>query len=165
MLLADNLNLDLHWLHPTGWCYWQPFDGHGWGLIQSTLGNKQIGKANPKYFVLAQYTRHIRPGMTILDGGDQNTVAAYDSSKQKLVVVTANFKTDRWITYKLTNFSNVRGAVQRWMTVVTGAKYQFNTDVTIDKRSFRVWFPKNSVQTFEIYNVNINTPVHSDQPK
>jgi galactan endo-1,6-beta-galactosidase len=34
MPLAENLSLDLYWLHPTAWVYWQPFDYGGWGLIQ-----------------------------------------------------------------------------------------------------------------------------------
>jgi len=78
--LAGNLNLDFRWLHMTAWCYWQVFDSGGWGLIQSNPGDVWIGTANPKYFVLAHYTRHIRPGLVILDGTDGNTVAAYETN-------------------------------------------------------------------------------------
>ena len=34
-----------------------------------------------KFYVMAHYSRHIRPGMEIIDGGEANTVAAYDNSR------------------------------------------------------------------------------------
>jgi galactan endo-1,6-beta-galactosidase len=155
MSLATNLNLDFHWLHPTGWCYWQALDSGGWGLIQSTPGNGWIGSANRKYFVVAQYTRHIRPGMTIIDGGEGNTVAAYDPVARKLVVVTANYGTAQWITYNLANFPSASGPVRRWITVTgTGPNYQCDTNIVLSQRAFKAWFPANTVQTFQIQNVN-----------
>ena len=149
--MAHNLNLDFHQLHPTGWCYWQALDKAGWGLIQSDPGRRWIGAANPKYFVLAQYTRHIRPGMTIVDAGDKNTVAAYDPVTQKLVLVTANFNAPQWINYQLKNFPEASSGIQSWMTATgTGPKYQASTNLIIEGHSFRAWFPANAVQTFEI---------------
>ncbi len=99
--LASNLNLDFRWLHPTAWCYWQVLDSGGWGLVQSNPGDNWIGPANPKYYVLAQYTRHIRPGMTIIDGGEGNTIAAYQPAARKLVIVTMNYDTAQTITLQL----------------------------------------------------------------
>jgi galactan endo-1,6-beta-galactosidase len=158
MKLARNLNLDFRLLHPTGWCYWQPLDGGGWGLIQSTPGNGWIGSVNSKYFVLAQYTRHIRPGMTIIDGGEKNTVAAYDPKGRKLVVVTANYRAAGWITYNLSNFPYANGPIHRWTTVTgTGPSYQFSTNLVISRRIFKAWFPTNTIQTFEIQNVDLNS--------
>ena len=43
--LAENLSLDLFWLHPTAWVYWQPFDIPGWGMIQ-------VFKKLRNYFIL-----------------------------------------------------------------------------------------------------------------
>jgi galactan endo-1,6-beta-galactosidase len=164
--LASNLNLDFRLLHPTGWCYWQPLDAGGWGLIQSTPDNGWIGPVNPKYFVLAQYTRHVRPGMTIIDGGEKNTVAAYDPKGRKLVVVTANYETAKWITYNLSNFPYAKGPIHRWMTVTgNGPSYQFSTNLVIRQRTFKAWFPINTIQTFEIQNVDLNSPATpSDGP-
>ncbi len=159
MSLASNLNLDLRWLHPTGWCYWQALDSGGWGLIQSNPGDNYIGPANRKYFVLAQYTRHIRPGMTIIDGGESNTVAAYNPAKRKLALVTANYGTAQWVTYNLSDFLYASGPVQRWTTVTgAGPSYQRGTDITLSQRTFKAWFPANSVQTFEIQSVDLNPP-------
>jgi galactan endo-1,6-beta-galactosidase len=152
MSLAANLALDLRDLHPTAWCYWQPLDGSGWGLIQSDLGHNHIGAVNPKYFVLAHYSRHIRPGMTILDGGDDSTVAAYDPAAHKLVLVTANHQAGQWATYDLSRFRSVSGPVTLW-TTDTGAggeRYAIRHDVRLNGKQFRAWLGPNTVQTFEV---------------
>lgn len=47
-----------------------------------------MGAPNNKYFVLAHYSRHIRPGYTIIDNDDSNTVTAFSPADQKLVIVT-----------------------------------------------------------------------------
>lgn len=155
MRLVHNLNLDFHQLHPTGWCYWQALDKAGWGLIRSDLGSKWVGPANPKYFVMAQYTRHIRPGMSVIDGGDKNTVAAYDPMTRKLVVVTANFKTPQWVNYNLKNFPDADGVIRSWITVTgSGLNYQAGTNLMVEEHSFRAWFPANAIQTFEIMNLS-----------
>jgi galactan endo-1,6-beta-galactosidase len=159
MSLARKINQEFRCLHPTAWCYWQALDRNGWGLIQSTPGNGWIGPVNSKYFVLAQYTRHIRPGMTIIDGGEKNTVAAYDPKGRKLVVVTANYGAAEWITYSLSKFAYANGPILRWMTITgKGASYQLSTNLVISQRLFKAWFPTNTIQTFEIQNVDLNLP-------
>jgi galactan endo-1,6-beta-galactosidase len=157
MSLANNLNLDFRWLHPTAWCYWQPLDSGGWGLIQSNPGDRWIGPANPKYFVLAQYARHIRPGMQILDVADANTVAAYDSAARKLVLVTLNRKTAQRIGYDLSKFARTDGPISRWETNAAGSeRYQLHNDAKLSGKKFEAWFPPDTVQTFEIRNVVLN---------
>lgn len=154
MSLASNLNLDFRWLHPTAWLYWQPLDSGGWGLIQSNPGDNWIGNANPKYFVLAQYTRHIRPGMKIIDGGEANTVAAYDANARKLVIVTTNYGTAQWINYDLSRFTTVSGPITRWATNTGGGdQHTQHNDTNLSGKKLWSWFPANTVQTFEVQNV------------
>ncbi|MDX1963418.1 MAG: glycoside hydrolase [Pirellulales bacterium] len=155
MSLASNLNLDFRWLQMTAWSYWQPFDSGGWGLVQSNPGDNWIGNANPKYFVLAQYTRHIRPGMTILDSGDGNTVTAYDPVANKLVLVVTNYGTPQWITFSLDDFASVAdGPAKYWRTITGGNEfYRPYDNLTVSNGQVRLWFPANTVQTIEIPNV------------
>jgi galactan endo-1,6-beta-galactosidase len=157
--LASNLNLDMRWLHPTAWVYWQVLDTGGWGLIQAEESAGTIGAVNTKYYVLAQYTRHVRPGMTIIDGGEGNTTAAYDPAAHRLVLVTTNYGTAQTITYDLSKFSSVgggaNGLVDRWATETsgTGDNYAHHTDTYLSGTSFSAPFPVNTVQTFQIDNV------------
>ena len=39
--------------------------------------SQTVAGVNTKFYVLAHYSRHIRPGMDIIDGGEGNTIAAY----------------------------------------------------------------------------------------
>ena len=68
-------------LHPTAWVYWQVLDGGGWGLMDADNEGETVAGVNTKFYVMAHYSRHIRPGMVIIDGGEGNTVAAYDNSR------------------------------------------------------------------------------------
>jgi galactan endo-1,6-beta-galactosidase len=161
MRLATNLCLDMRWLHPTAWCYWQVYDGLTWGLVSVDEDHATSGAVNPKYWVLAQYARHIRPGMRIISGGaDVNTVAAYDTSAHRLVLVTANYGAAQWVTYDLSRFSSIPAAgssVRRWITQTDsgGERYAaHSTDTQLQAGDqFWSWFPANSIQTFEVDNV------------
>jgi galactan endo-1,6-beta-galactosidase len=153
LTLMTNLNLDFRILHNKAWCYWQPFDDEGWGLIHCDLPGWP-DNVNTKYYVLAQYTRHIRPGMTIIDGGNPNVVAAYDSAHKKLAIVCGNDGAARQVTIDLARFKTVNGPITRWATQTSGAeRYMEHKDTTLSGKAFQVSFAKNSIQTFEIQNV------------
>jgi len=154
--LAYTINADMTYLHPTGWCYWQPYDWSSVGLIEANPLQGIIDRVWPKYYVMAQYSRHIKPGMKIITSGDANTAAAYDSTNHKVVLVTQNWATAQYIGYDLTKFSIANGALTRWQTDTggTGERYQQHNDLTWNQtKRFWVWFPANSVITIEAQNV------------
>lgn len=158
MRMATNLSLDMRWLHPTAWVYWQAYDGGGWGLIQCDENNGTLGVVNPKYWVFAQYSRHIRPGMRIIDPRDGNTVAAYDAAARRLVLVTVNYDTGQWIDYDLSRFGTVGGPIRRWVTVTDngGERYALHpSDTVLSGKRFWSWFPPRTVQTFEVDNITL----------
>jgi galactan endo-1,6-beta-galactosidase len=119
--------------------------------------------ATNRYFVLAQYVRHIRPGMRIIDSGDQATVAAYDPKNHRLVLVTVRGETQQRITYDLSRFTTVGGAaggiVRRWTTdanpVSVDRQYVAHSDVRLSGKGFSVDFEPRIIQTFEIDNVTL----------
>lgn len=160
--MADNLHLDFHWLRPVAWCYWQPLDGgnkgtggSGWGLLDANLLKGTIGKANAKAYVFAQYSRHIRPGMTILANDDVNTVVAYDDTARKLVIASFNSDEEpRTIAYDLTRFKGRGGRVSRWLTDPRGAaRYERLPDgrLRADRPAWTI--PSKGVLTIEIEGV------------
>jgi len=143
--LARNLILDFRWLHPRAWVYWQSLDWAGWGLIDANLEAGTIAEPSQKYFVLAHFSRHIRPGMRILDGGSDYTVAAYDAEKEKLVVVAVNWSNSgHYISFDLGKFSkpSSEGArVLRWSSQIGdagGERYKVFTGDTFAKGT-RFW--------------------------
>ncbi len=101
---------DLTLLSPQAWIMWQaigsytgsePFDGNYdgpqvdmtkgfWGVASCDFDKREI-LLSQKYYCFGQFTRYIRPGMTILPV-DRLTVAAYNKESGRLVIVAVNDK-------------------------------------------------------------------------
>jgi galactan endo-1,6-beta-galactosidase len=157
LTMAGVISYNFNVMHPTGWTYWQALDTANWGMIAATISNGSIGAVEPKYYVMAQYSRHIRPGMTVIDSGDSNSVAAYDPVAQKLVIVTANHDSPQMITYNLANYATAGGPITTWTTTpATGTYYVSSTGPSLTGGTFSAQFAANSVETFEIQNVSTN---------
>lgn len=155
MSLAANLALDFFWLHNTAYCYWQILDiTKGWGLLKFS-SSMEVEQANLKWWVFAQFTRHIRPGMTIIDSSESGTVAAYDADNMQLVIVTVNHDTARSVTYNLGNFQDVEGPVTRWTTTADGVdRYVERNDLTLGpEKTLTVQYETDVVQTLVISGV------------
>jgi len=152
--MATNLGLDICYLEPRAWCYWQPLDGEGWGAISSHLFAKSLRRINPKYYVLAQYTRHIRPGMTILRTNDPDVVAAYDMPARKLVLVIHNASTAARKEIDLSRFQLAASVMKRWITEPnSSSRYQDLGSEIISDDHLDLALPPDSVQTFEISDI------------
>jgi len=156
MEMADSISQDLNVMHATAWIYWQVFDSSNWGLINAEPGQNWIGTANPKYFVFVQYSRHVLAGMEMVGCSDHNTVAAYDRSRKVLALVTVSWAAQE-VVYDLGVFSHVQGPVVRWVTNTNGKGmlYKELKDVVLVGKKFSCAFEVNTVQTFEIYGVEI----------
>src|SRR5581483_6724375 len=154
--LARNLGLDFRDLRPTAWCYWQPFDGRGWAFIISDVANKKLQQVNPKFFVVAQYMRHIRPGMTILTTGDAETVAALDAKNRKLVLVAHNGGDQpAGRSYDLSKFNVPDGTVAQWLTEPLGtSRYREQKGGNVSAKRLDITLPAHSIATFEVQNVS-----------
>src|SRR5205807_2737478 len=74
-------------------------------------------------------------------------------------LVSMNYSSAQWITYDLGACFSVSGPIRRWTTSTgTGPRYATYADIALDSKSFRSWFPTNTIQTFEIQNVLIAPP-------
>lgn len=132
-------------------------DGGGWGLVDGDNDAKTLGAVSQKYYVLAQFTRHVRAGYRILDGGSDNVVAAYDAADKKLVIVAVNWGSAQYLNFELGSFSTpgTSGAlVKRWSTQIgSGDKYVAASDTYLSGTKFWSYFATNQIQTFEVSNV------------
>ncbi|MEU9466451.1 glycoside hydrolase [Streptomyces avermitilis] len=163
LTLASNLCLDFRWLHPTAWVYWQVMDpSSGWAMIAYDASTLQPGAVQTKYYVMAQFSRHIRAGMTIVDTGVGYAAAAYDATAKRLVIVAVNTSTSaQTLTFDLSRFSTVTGGtgglVRRWNTVTGGGGdlYATHTDTYLSGKSLSVPFAAGAVQTLEVDGVTV----------
>ncbi|SBT91201.1 galactan endo-1,6-beta-galactosidase [Streptomyces sp. DI166] len=160
--MARNLCYDFRWLHPTAWCYWQVMDpSTGWAMIAYDANTLQPTTVQPKYYVMAQFSRHIRPGMTILDTGVSYAAAAYDAGARRLVLVAVNTSSSpQTLTFDLSRFTTVTGGsggvVPRWNTVTGGGDmYRAYTDTRLSGKTVSVPFAAGAVQTLHVDGVTI----------
>jgi galactan endo-1,6-beta-galactosidase len=130
----------------------------GWAAIHYDPNTLVAGAVQPKYHVLAQFTRHIRAGMRIIDAGVDYAAAAYDRVARRLVVVAVNTGAAQTLTFDLTRFSQVSGGsggvVTRWSTVPGGSdRYTRRADLRVNGKTVAAPFAAGSVQTIEVDGV------------
>ncbi|MER6343237.1 glycoside hydrolase [Streptomyces sp. NPDC001595] len=162
LTMASNLCYDFRWLHPTAWCYWQAMDPTaGWAMIAYDAATLQPTTIQPKYYVMAQFSRHIRPGMTILDTGVSYAAAALDRTAKRLVIVAVNTSAAaQTLTFDLSRFTTVTGGtgglVPRWNTVTSGGdQYRSYADTRLNGKTVSVAFAAGAVQTLQVDGVTV----------
>ncbi len=150
--MARNLHRDIARLRPTSWSYWQAVDTGGWGLIASNLRRSVVRfTVNPKWQVLAQYTRHIPRGSVILTTGDESTICAFDPQQKKLTLVCLN-DTDkpRDAEFDLSAFAKSGRSASRWITEPNGKTRYQPLDALPFETKLAVSLEPKSVVTFVI---------------
>lgn len=160
MTMATSIMLDLTELQPSAWVNWQVIDP-AWGFFANPTAQDGgvIGRVYAKYYVFAQFSRHIKQGCRIIGNSDPNSIVAYDASNNKLVIVTLNLDQERWVSYDLSGLSRLSGPVDRWDTTTLNnepvKRYEHATDTTSVGKAFRFRCEPNSVYTFEIAGVSL----------
>lgn len=98
--LANRITLDVNELGANAWAYWQVIEPgtlttvspqSAWGLVWTGYDQTDSGfEIRKQYHVMRQFTHGIRPGSTILDTTDADTVAAYDPVADATALVVSN---------------------------------------------------------------------------
>ena len=83
LYMAASIQSALRELGAEVWCFWQP----DWGLIDAKGGHPRLLK---QFYAVAQYTRFIRPGFTVLSSQGGNTLGALSPDGRRLVLVAVN---------------------------------------------------------------------------
>ena len=154
--MARNLHRDFFYLKPTSWSYWQAIDGEGWGLIPADMRRARLRPANPKWHILAHYTRSISPGATILSTGDESLVAAHDPKQKRLTLVFLNDKDEeREWRIDLSRFPARTPKIIGWLTEPAGkTRYQPIDRIPLQGKLLILRQPKRSVQTVVIDGID-----------
>ena len=129
--LADRITLDLNELNSSAWILWQVIDNHissvgmngnkdkgmvntqggYWGLAVADHDNSNI-ILTKKYYAMGQFSRYIRPGMTMLKCGG-SCVAAFDEKNGRLVIVATNDgSSDKELVFDLSGFGSAGSSAQ-----------------------------------------------------
>jgi len=162
--LATALGLDMALLHPSSWVYWQALDSYNWGLLAADVGAGTISGATTKWFVLAQYTRHIRPGDVIIrvdDGGALTTVAAVNAAAGTASIIAFNPSATQplKLDVDLSAFAAAAGPVESWLTAAVsgdaGPRYAYQGSSAVGGASFTATLAPLAVQTFVVHGVQL----------
>jgi O-glycosyl hydrolase len=91
LTMAQTIVKDLRELQPSAWIYWQAVDrSPGWGFMRNALdGTDPTMHLNPKYYVMQNFSRYIRPGYRFVSIADPAAVAAIGPNGS-LTVVAVN---------------------------------------------------------------------------
>ncbi len=108
MELAERIIFDLHMLRPAAWVYWQAVEDEGaknnWGFIHSDFRGKESYELTKQYYAMANFSRFIRPGSSIIHTNHGRSIAAYDQKKKQLTIVVRNEYSQQEFEYDLDAF-------------------------------------------------------------
>jgi O-glycosyl hydrolase len=162
MTMARRIRDDLTRTHASAWVYWQFVDNAaGWGMLRNPE-NTDGGTGYVilrKYYVMAQFSRFIRPGFQILHVGGYNSLAAYNPTNHVLVLVAVNdghkvFQT----TFDLHAFSAVGAHALAYRTSPSENVAALGEIPVMDKK-LALFASARSVTTLVISNVLSTTSV------
>ena len=173
--LADRITLDLNELNSSAWILWQVIDNHissvgmngnkdkgmvntqggYWGLAVADHDNNNI-ILTKKYYSMGQFSRYIRPGMTMLKCSS-NCVAAFDQKNGRLVIVATNDgSSDKQLVFDLSGFSAV-GSSAKAIRTSNSENWKDIGDIAVSGGGLSATLAKQSVTTFIIDGVKGGT--------
>ena len=153
-------------MHPESWVIWQALDGGPsgsrlgacddvWGLACGDLSassNQQVTYP-ARFWVMGNYSKYVRPGATVIENSDTNTLAAYNPGNSTLTLVTTNSSSSaESYSYDLSGFGAVGTSATPYQTTAT-EELAALSPVTVSGKSFSTTLPAQSVTTFVIPNV------------
>ncbi|MBQ4464585.1 MAG: discoidin domain-containing protein [Oscillospiraceae bacterium] len=173
--LAQRITTDVNDLNASAWIMWQVIDNHiskvgmngnkdkgmvntnggFWGVAVADHDNDKI-VLTKKYYAFGQYSRYIRPGMTMLNSAG-NCVAAYDKDLGRVVVVAYNTSGNSAdISFDLSGFSSVGTSAQVIRTSKT-ENWKDVGNIALTGTRLNASLAANSVTTFLIDGCSGNT--------
>ena len=169
--LSDRITLDCNELNCSAWILWQVIDNHISSVGMN--GNKDKGMVNTqggywglavadhdsnniiltkKYYAMGQFSRYIRPGMTMLKCGG-NCVAALDTENNKLIIVATNDgSSDKDLVFDLSGFDSA-GTSASAIRTSNSESWKDTGNISVSGGALSVTLAKQSVTTFIIDGV------------
>ncbi|MCQ2416189.1 MAG: discoidin domain-containing protein [Oscillospiraceae bacterium] len=169
--LAGRITTDCNDLNASAWIIWQAIDKHicaaGWngkkdsGMPDISTGfwgtavadhDKNKIVLTKKYYCFGQYTRYIRPGMTMLKSSG-STMAAYDKENKQVVIVSYNTSGNASdISFDLSQFDTV-GTSAKVIRTSASESWADAGNAAVSGKVLKTALAPNSVTTFIIDGV------------
>lgn len=173
--LSEKIIEDMNTLSPSAWVIWQivaayisknpdekgRLDMPGipdltkgfWGTAFADIDNEEI-YLTQKYFAFGQFSRYIKPGMTIIHTKDRHTLAAFNKNTKEAVIVAINVKnTAESCSFCLDGFTkdfSKAKPVRTSGSLSQGEHWKELDDIEIKDNGFCAELKANSITTFII---------------
>lgn len=152
MELNRKILWDLKDLSANGWLYWQAVEDeagkNNWGFIHANFSGTEDYWVTKQYYNMMNYTKFIRPGCWIIQVDDNDTLAAYDPSRQLAVlVITNDTSSTAHKTYNLSSFSSLPNHVAHTLRTSPTENCAEVTSSQLDNTQLNVELPPTSVTT------------------
>lgn len=171
MTLARSILDDINNLRLQAWIYGEPVDPESpRGFVNGQYGKESDQfsstrgkplKIYTKYFVMAQFSRFLRPGYILLNQRknsnvtDPNSIVGYDEATKKLVIVVLNDGNAQKITYDLSQFASVGSNIARvTVTQTNGGKLLEESAVNIKNKAMTINVMPRSIYSVIIEHVH-----------
>ncbi len=172
--LSEKIIEDINTLSPSAWVIWQIVasyiskepDEKGrydmpempdltkgfWGTAFADIDKQEI-YLTQKYYAFGQFSRYIRPGMTIIHS-NKKILCAYDRENERVIAVALNTKeSEKEITLTLESFGKDFSACKPVRTsgsLENGEHWKELSEIPVENNSFSVTLKGNSITTFII---------------
>ena len=158
--LSHKITDDMENLQPETWVYWQAveeeFDVNNWGFIHASFDGTENYEVTKQYYGMANYSKFIRPGSTIIGVGDSKMLVALDKNTQKLTIVVINDTTSsNNYTIDLSKFATVGSTANTYRTSSSENLAQLD-NISIQNKVLQVTTNPKSITTYVIDNTTSN---------
>jgi len=151
--LGERIILDLSYLQPAAWVYWQAVEDEGadnnWGFIHANFKGAENFEMNKQFYAMAQYTKFIRPGAIIAPTTDERVLAAYDAVRNELILISCNAAEERVLSVDLSSIHVESTAAQAYRTSELENFEQVDS-VSFDSNKLEIGLPSRSITTIVI---------------
>ncbi|OME66892.1 hypothetical protein BSK65_20530 [Paenibacillus odorifer] len=159
LALAERIMTDITWLEPKAWITWQAIESEknmqkdkensNWGLLHADFDTQEWWYTK-KYYAMQQFSKFIPQGSRFIGDTDDNTLAAYDPSTNKIHVVYRNPNvTSQNISLDLSQFDTVTGDATPYVSSATENVVQ-KTKVPVLDNMLQTTVGAKSITTFVI---------------
>lgn len=158
--LSHKITDDMEHLQPETWVYWQAveeeFDVNNWGFIHASFSGTENYEVTKQYYGMANYSKFIRPGSTIIGVSDSNMLVALNKNTNKLTIVVINDTTSsNNYTIDLSKFATVGSFANAYRTSSSEDLAQLN-NINIQNKILNVTTTPKSITTYVIDNTTSN---------
>jgi O-glycosyl hydrolase len=148
MFMSQYIIQDLRMLKPNAWLDWQTVGSGDWGTFQINRTNLALIPTR-RYYMLAAFSRFIRPGSLFIESSDSNSLAALvPGTRNGVFIIRNGGNSSINYTWDLARFATMGSSAAVFQFLVSN--YQALSklpDVAITNKQFTVTSPAQSITT------------------